>query len=288
VEPETGTQESRRERRAADDRRRHRRLLGLGTFLAIVGLGMAVAYGTNEPPTPRSPRTTLRPTPVTTTTVPTTTSSTVPPPTDADLVAPKPAQPVVMPPGVQVVSRIRTADRVVFLTIDDGMIRDPEFTARFVKAGIPITMFPTASLEREDPAFFKAWIAAGAQLGNHTVTHPNLRTLGQAAQQREICGNGDTAQELFGQRPTLFRPPFGNHNAATAAAVQACGMRYIILWHTAINEGRVQFQEGTTLQPGDIILMHWRTTFDEDFDAAIAKARADGMKFAYLRDYLPS
>ena len=61
-----------------------------------------------------------------------------------------------------------------------------------------------------------------------------------------------------------------------------------IFWREAVNTGKVQFQQGPALQPGDIVLMHFRTTFDEDFDAALAQARKDGMKLALLRDYLPT
>lgn len=211
------------------------------------------------------------------------------PPTTSDLAAPKPANPVAMPPGVQVISRVPTTDRVVFLTIDDGLVRNPEFTQRFKAAGVPVTIFPIAgSAVKVDPQFFKDWLALGAALGDHTMTHPNLNTLGEAGQQQQICGAADLDQQLLGVRPTILRPPYGNHNAATATAAAACGMRYIVLWHEAVNNGKVQFQEGSALQTGDIILMHFRTTFDEDFDAALAQARKDGMKLALLSDYLPA
>ncbi len=35
-------------------------------------------------------------------------------------------------------------------------------------------------------------------------------------------------------------------------------------------------------------MMRFRTTFDEDFDAALAQARKDGMKRAFLTDDLPA
>lgn len=177
--------------------------------------------------------------------------------------------------------------RVVFLTIDDGLVRNPEFTERFIRAGIPVTIFPVATAIGADPDFFRAWLDHGATLGNHTFTHPNLNTIGLAAQKHEICGAADYAEQMLGQRPRLLRPPYGNHNATTQRAMASCGFRYIVMWHAAVNEGRVQFQGGDRLEPGDIILMHFRKTFDMDFDAAIERARVDGMEFGVLSDYLP-
>ena len=62
-------------------------------------------------------------------------------------------------------------------------------------------------------------------------------------------------------------------------------MRAILLWKVAVNDGVVQFQTGTGFQPGDIVLMHFRDTFIQDFDAAVAKAK-DGVRFGLLEDYL--
>ncbi|MBS1848504.1 MAG: polysaccharide deacetylase family protein [Actinobacteria bacterium] len=205
------------------------------------------------------------------------------------LVAPPPATAPTPMAGVQVVSKIPVApgNRVVFLTIDDGLVRDPEFTRRFIAAGIPVTIFPVATAVAADPAFFAEWLSHGAVLGNHTINHPNLPKLGLAGQQREICGAADILTQKLGQRPRFVRAPYGNYNAVTKQALASCGFKYLVYWHAAVNDGRVQFQAGSALQPGDIILMHFRKTFDIDFDAALAQARKDDVKFGVLADYLP-
>ena len=265
-----------------NDRRPTLSLMASIAVVAIVATGCAAS---RSEPTVQSTLRSNRSTTTAPTSVPTSTSTTTT--TTSPLAAPAPGQPVSMPPGFQVVSRVPTTDRVVFLTIDDGLVRDPEFTERFRRAGIPVTIFPLTTAVHADPGFFEGWLDAGAALGDHTITHPNLKRLGAAAQQREICGAADSLEQSLHVRPTLFRPPYGNHNATTAQVAAGCGFRYIVMWRAAVNNGVVQLQAGTSLQPGDIILMHFRKTFDEDFDAALAKAQADGLRFAALTDYLP-
>lgn len=275
-----------RKARRLSERRRAR----LASLAVIVVVGLAVLAWRGAEGRGRHRSTSAGSTTVSTATTPPSKVTIAAPLRTNPLAAPAPAGPLALGPGVHVISRVPVpaGSRVVFLTIDDGLVRNPEFTARFIAAHVPVTIFPVATAEQEDAPFFKEWLAHGADLGDHTITHPNLVRLGQAAQTHEICGAADIAQKVLGRRPLLFRPPYGNHNATTAAAMPSCGIRYIILWREAVNVGQVQFQIGDHLQPGDIILMHFRTTFDEDFDAALAKVRDDGMQLGLLRDYLPS
>ena len=89
-------------------------------------------------------------------------------------------------------------------------------TARELK--IPFTMFLTDSVIRSDYGYFKKLQALGDGVQNHTLTHPNLRTLGAAAQKQEICGQQTKLKDRYGTAPRLFRPPYGNWNENTRAA----------------------------------------------------------------------
>ncbi|WP_026411418.1 polysaccharide deacetylase family protein [Actinomadura oligospora] len=58
----------------------------------------------------------------------------------------------------------------------------------------------------------------GFEVANHTVTHPDLRTLGKGAVQKEIAGMEDKLFSLTGQHTTTFAYPFGSipHNRTWA------------------------------------------------------------------------
>lgn len=53
-------------------------------------------------------------------------------------------------------------------------------------------------------------IRNGFEVANHTVTHPDLRTLGKGGVQKEIAGMEDKLVSLTGQHTTTFAYPFGS------------------------------------------------------------------------------
>ena len=61
----------------------------------------------------------------------------------------------------------------------------------------------------------------GFIIGNHTMTHPNLRTISEAEQREEIVGVNDLVEEITGERPVFFRAPFGvNTDYSKALAIE--------------------------------------------------------------------
>lgn len=184
-------------------------------------------------------------------------------------------------------SRIETADPVAFITIDDGYVRHPEALALIRDSGVPVTLFLISSVAAEDPKFFSdIREQADATIQAHTVTHSRLKGRSYEAQRQEICGSADQLQGLFGTRPTLFRAPGGLQDPNTLAAAHDCGMKAVFFWREAVNDGRVQFQEGTRIQRGDVILMHFRETFVDDYLAALQSIEDAGLTPARLEDYL--
>src|SRR5262249_22159575 len=131
-----------------------------------------------------------------------------------------------------------------------------------------------------------ALTGAGAVIGNHTVDHANLRGKPLSFQRKEICDDADFVAKDFGTRPVFFRPPFGNYDTNTLRAAADCGMRAAVLWTATVNDGRLQFQRGNRLLPGDIVLMHFRKTFTADFTAFLDQAHRDGLTPVPLADFL--
>ncbi|MFD3536584.1 polysaccharide deacetylase family protein [Streptomyces sp. NPDC058664] len=210
--------------------------------------------------------------------------------------APPATKPVVRPPGgpVPVISDIPTTEKIVFITIDDGAEKDPEFVTMMKDLKVPVTMFLTDSAIRADYAYFAPLVAQGHGLANHTLTHPNLRTLSQDAQRREICGQQTKLKNRYGQAPRLFRPPYGNWNEATRAAAGECGVDAIVLWRESMQIKNMQYQRGDRkLRPGDIILAHFRgpselkgRTMTEMTATMLRRIQEQGFTVARLEDYV--
>ena len=188
---------------------------------------------------------------------------------------------------VQIVRRIATDKPYVFLTMDDGAVKDPDALELMQQSGTHPVLFLNQKYVKGHEAYFKQILdATGATLGDHTVDHPNLKGKPYEFQRKEICDDADDFQRGLGVRPALFRPPFGNYDHNTLRAAAACGMRVAVLWTAAVNDGHVQFQAGDKLKPGDIVLMHFRKTFKEDYTAFVEQAEKDGLTPVPLADFL--
>lgn len=195
---------------------------------------------------------------------------------------------------IPVISEIPTQQKVVFLTFDDGAEKDPQFVTMMRELKIPFTMFLTDAAISSDYGYFKKLQAFGDGVQNHTLTHPNLRTLGAAAQKQEICGQQTKLKDRYGTAPRLFRPPYGNWNEDTRAAAASCGLEAIVLWRESMQIKNMQYQRGDKkLHPGDIILAHFRgpselkgTTMTEMTANLLRHVQEQGYTIARLEDYL--
>jgi peptidoglycan/xylan/chitin deacetylase (PgdA/CDA1 family) len=199
-----------------------------------------------------------------------------------------PPQPFTAPAGPVAgwYHRVPTTQPVAFVTIDDGWVKRPEAVALVTRAHVPVTLFLTIDAIRDDPGYFRRLRAAGAVVEAHTLTHPSLAGMPYAAQRREICGSADQLARWYGRRPVLFRPPFGNSDATTLRAVRDCGMRAAFHWTETVDKGKVRYQRGHVVQRGDVILMHFRPAFVDDFLAALTAIHQAGLTPALLEDYV--
>ncbi|MFE0663823.1 polysaccharide deacetylase family protein [Streptomyces sp. NPDC058875] len=215
--------------------------------------------------------------------------------------APKPTEkpqiPKAAPGEVPVIDRIPlpAGEKTVFLTFDDGAEKDPEFLRMAADLKLPISMFLTDSVASSDYGYFEKLRDNGSAstVNNHTLTHPNLRTLSFEAQKKEICGQQDRLEKRFGQRPPLFRPPFGNYNDDTLRAASECGVSSVLLWRVSMQINNFQYAQGSALQPGDIILAHFRgpaelkgTTEVQMTTRMLQRIQEQGYRIGRLEDYL--
>ncbi|MFC9061825.1 polysaccharide deacetylase family protein, partial [Streptomyces sp. NPDC057074] len=144
-----------------------------------------------------------------------------------------------------VVDHVRTTDRVVFLTYDDGAERDPRFTALVRERRLPVTLFLTDSVAGPAYGHFAGLRSVGASLQNHTLDHRSLRGLPYAGQRAEICGQQTKLRSRFGVRPHLFRPPHGTYDTTTLRAAADCGVTAVVMWRASLNaDGHLTYTRG--------------------------------------------
>lgn len=187
-----------------------------------------------------------------------------------------------------VITKIETKHPVVFLTIDDGNIKTPESIKLLAEYDYPSSLFLTRDTIADNPAFFNAFKAQGSLIENHTVTHNinMVRQWGYQQQLNDIVGMQEYALQHYGRRPTLFRPPGGAYSSVMRQAVADAGMKAIVTWEAKANAGKMDYQVGNSLRPGDIVLMHFRAEFAADLAAFRAAQLAAGLEVVLLEDFL--
>lgn len=151
--------------------------------------------------------------------------------------------------------------RMVALTFDDGpgvytrlavkKLREYHLRATFFLVGKAIRAFPhLVGIEKPLAAF-----------GDHTMTHPFLPGLTQAAMAHEMAAAQRLIARATGDPVVLFRPPYEGRNPAVDRESRALGM-VEVLWNVdsqdslGANYAGIERNAIAGLEPGSIILMH--------------------------------
>ncbi|MBD0710956.1 MULTISPECIES: polysaccharide deacetylase family protein [unclassified Streptomyces] len=197
------------------------------------------------------------------------------------------AAPAAWPEPVPVVSHVDTTDPVVFVTIDDGWFHDPAAAKLLLDRRVPASLFLLPGAYSYDSGYFRTLLDQGpSRTENHTVGHPDLTTLDAAGQKAEICGARDQHLARFGDGPRLVRPPYGTYDANTRTAARACGAKAVVTWTHDFTTWGEWTPPTPELKAGDIILLHFTETLEQDLRRALDAAGAAGLKPAPLREYV--
>lgn len=152
-----------------------------------------------------------------------------------------PAADVISPPAGMVARRMlreaeealapRRRPRLAVLTFDDGPfpVTTPVLLLQLRALNVPAVFFFIGRDALEQPAIASRAAAWGMEIGNHTSTHPEMALLTPHDQAREIEQGAAQILAVTGQRPSFFRPPHGNYDAATIDAARAA-RQTMVLW----------------------------------------------------------
>jgi len=128
------------------------------------------------------------------------------------------------------------------LTVDDGASSEvvAAYTELSRRTGMRLTFFVTKKYPSwaENATAMRPLVESGQlQLGNHTVSHPDLTKLSTGAIQAELTGCGDFIRSTFGvEAAPYFRPPYGYLDAHVHAAARAIGYTQPVLWYGSLSD----------------------------------------------------
>ncbi len=126
-----------------------------------------------------------------------------------------------------------TRPRLVALTFDDGPypVVTPLLLQTLHDLRVPATFFLIGRDAEQFPDLARAIAADGHELADHTLTHPDLDRLPDAAVVAELRGGAASLERIApdAAERRLFRPPHGRYTVATLRAAQSAGFD-TILW----------------------------------------------------------
>lgn len=180
--------------------------------------------------------------------------------------------------------------------LNPGLMRGERYVGWQYRGSKPVWKLSAA----EAPAVYD-----GFDIANHSVSHPHPTQIPIGAWAQEVREGRDRLEQLFARPVTGFAYPFGEHDAATGAAVRAAGHVYA---RTCANADDVlaapdrmaqptcahvlapDFWDRLARVPADGVFWFWGHSYElldeadwERFDAQIARLSAlPGARWARL------
>jgi peptidoglycan/xylan/chitin deacetylase (PgdA/CDA1 family) len=150
------------------------------------------------------------------------------------------------------------------LTFDDGP--HPHGTPAVLKilasGGVPATFFLVGEQVRRNPALAREIVQAGHAVALHCDRHRNLLRLTPWQVREDLARALASIEDATGQRPTLYRPPYGVLNAAALRLAARSGWRTMLWsdwgrdWEATATPSSIARRLTGAAAPGAVLLLH--------------------------------
>lgn len=147
------------------------------------------------------------------------------------------------------------------INVDWGDEVLPEMLATLRRHGVRATFFLTGRWARRSSELARRIAEEGHEIGNHGLDHVHPTELGDAELRRLVEENAGLLQEVTGQRPALFAPPYGEVDERIVRLAAATG-HHTVMWTVDTldwqrpHPSAILERVAQRVEPGAIILMH--------------------------------
>jgi peptidoglycan/xylan/chitin deacetylase (PgdA/CDA1 family) len=156
-----------------------------------------------------------------------------------------------------------TNARQLALTFDDGP-NDPhtlKLLEVLAKHDVGATFFMIGRYVQQRPQITREVARAGHTIGNHTFTHPNLIFCSEMQTRIQLSECNRAIEDVIGQTPKLFRPPFGGRRPSTFRIARELGLAPV-MWNVtgwdwdAHSSEAIERKVAKQIRGGDVVLLH--------------------------------
>ena len=186
--------------------------------------------------------------------------------------------------------------KVLYLTFDAGY--ENGYTAGILdvlkKREVSAAFFLVGDYLERNPDLVRRMTAEGHIVGNHTLSHPDMTGLDEAAFEGELRGMEQLYEEVTGQTlPKYYRPPQGLYSEKNLELARKLGYKTVFWslayadWDNANQPNPDEAVEKLTLRlhDGAVILLHATSkTNAEILDRLITQWQSMGYRFAPLTE----
>ena len=158
----------------------------------------------------------------------------------------------------QLMWRIPTEEKVIYLTFDDGPVPGPtEFVLDTLEKNQSLaTFFCIGDNVLKNPSVFRKITEKHHAIGNHTFNHLK----GWKYSTKEYVENTTKCAEVIGKENSLFRPPYGR---IKRSQIRALSNQIIVMWDVLTHDYLASLSEEKCLKgsiaatrPGSIVVFH--------------------------------
>ncbi len=130
-----------------------------------------------------------------------------------------------------------------------------------VERNIRTTFFVVGDWVDKYPETVKMLSDAGHEVMNHSSKHPHMTQISTEKMKQELEDCGSKIESITGNKPNLFRPPYGDYNNDVVKTARECGY-YTIQWNIDsldwkdLTADEIYKRVVPKVTPGSIILFH--------------------------------
>ncbi|WP_223700185.1 polysaccharide deacetylase family protein [Sutcliffiella deserti] len=150
------------------------------------------------------------------------------------------------------------------------------------KHGVQATFFLEGRWVKENPSIAKMIVDAGHEVGNHSYTHPNMKTLGNDAVREQLTKTNEVIEAITGNKVEWFAPPSGNYRDEVVKIAHELKLG-TIMW--SVDTIDWQRPEPNVLinrvmgkiHPGAMVLMHPTPSTAQSLETLIISIKEKGL-----------